>query len=287
MRPARRGPPEVPGASAAASANATHCVERNRRSRPARSFARPCLGLSFLQPCRHAPRPTAGRRGRGMDAHGGDSAAGCCERQRGRAAVRFEVPRPVPGRGRRHPRPVHQAGRAPLPAPPRPAGRRRCRPADATRARAARPPGAGQPGDAPGNARLGRGRPPVPALAPRPFARRRRRRLRPAAPAAACAPSSVHAGLGVDGLAGPATLAALRRRRSASPIPAPAPVGPVSFFRPVPAPIGDRLRRPTRAAGAAIRASTSRPTPARASRRPAWGPPSLRGATTAATATSW
>jgi hypothetical protein len=47
------------------------------------------------------------------------------------------------------------------------------------------------------------------------------------------------AGLGVDGLAGPATLAALRRRRSASPVPAPAPGGPVSFFRPVPNQIGD------------------------------------------------
>ena len=46
-----------------------------------------------------------------------------------------------------------------------------------------------------------------------------------------------HAGLGVDGLAGPATLAALRRRRSASPVPAPG--GPVSFFHPVAGQIGD------------------------------------------------
>jgi peptidoglycan hydrolase-like protein with peptidoglycan-binding domain len=49
------------------------------------------------------------------------------------------------------------------------------------------------------------------------------------------------AGLTVDGLAGSATLSALRRRSGG---PTRAPVGPVRFYRPVPGPIGDRFGAP-------------------------------------------
>ncbi len=259
---------------------------KTRASRSARSFARPCHGLSFLRPCGHAPRPTACRRGRGRDAHGGDSAAGRCERQRGRAAVRTEGPRPIPGRGRRHPRSVHQAGRPPLPAPSWPPGRRHCRPADASRARAAGPPGSGPSRDAPGNARLGRGRPPVPALAPRPFARRRRRRLRSRHPQwPALLPASRRSRRGRPGRPGDARGAAPAALRVTGPCSGARRAGQL-----LPPRAGsDRrsLRRPRAAAGAAIRASTSRPTTARASRRPAWEPPSSPGGTSAATATSW
>jgi murein DD-endopeptidase MepM/ murein hydrolase activator NlpD len=49
-------------------------------------------------------------------------------------------------------------------------------------------------------------------------------------------------GIGIDGLAGPATVAALRGRGTAPSSPGPGgpgPSGPVSFYRPVPGPIGD------------------------------------------------
>jgi peptidoglycan hydrolase-like protein with peptidoglycan-binding domain len=49
------------------------------------------------------------------------------------------------------------------------------------------------------------------------------------------------AGLTVDGLAGSATLSALRRRSGG---PTRAPAGPVRFYRPVPGPIGDRFGAP-------------------------------------------
>jgi hypothetical protein len=49
------------------------------------------------------------------------------------------------------------------------------------------------------------------------------------------------AGLTVDGLAGSATLSALRNRSGG---PTQSPVGPVRFYRPVPGPIGDRFGAP-------------------------------------------
>jgi murein DD-endopeptidase MepM/ murein hydrolase activator NlpD len=49
------------------------------------------------------------------------------------------------------------------------------------------------------------------------------------------------AGLTVDGLAGSATLSALRRRSGG---PTQTPTGPVRFYRPVPGPIGDRFGAP-------------------------------------------
>ncbi len=50
-------------------------------------------------------------------------------------------------------------------------------------------------------------------------------------------------GLGADGVAGPATVAALRGRSSSS-TPTTVPVGDVRFFRPVPGPIGDGFGAP-------------------------------------------
>lgn len=53
--------------------------------------------------------------------------------------------------------------------------------------------------------------------------------------------------VGVDGVAGPATIAALRRRRSShrSPtVPVSAPGGPVTFYRPLPGPMGDGFGAP-------------------------------------------
>ncbi len=52
------------------------------------------------------------------------------------------------------------------------------------------------------------------------------------------------AGLAVDGVAGPATIAALRRPRGNSTTPVSAPNGPVRFYRPVPGPIGDGFGAP-------------------------------------------
>jgi murein DD-endopeptidase MepM/ murein hydrolase activator NlpD len=49
------------------------------------------------------------------------------------------------------------------------------------------------------------------------------------------------AGLAVDGVAGPATIGALRRPRTPG-----APTGPVRFYRPVPGPIGDHFGAPRR-----------------------------------------
>ncbi|HZC13630.1 MAG TPA: peptidoglycan DD-metalloendopeptidase family protein, partial [Thermoleophilaceae bacterium] len=49
------------------------------------------------------------------------------------------------------------------------------------------------------------------------------------------------AGITVDGLAGSATIGALRGRGGSS---SPSPTGPVSFLRPVPGPIGDRFGAP-------------------------------------------
>jgi murein DD-endopeptidase MepM/ murein hydrolase activator NlpD len=51
-----------------------------------------------------------------------------------------------------------------------------------------------------------------------------------------------HAGLVVDGLAGPATIASLRGRSRSRNVAA--PTGPVSFYRPVPGPIGDGFGAP-------------------------------------------
>ncbi len=51
-------------------------------------------------------------------------------------------------------------------------------------------------------------------------------------------------GLGADGIAGPATVAALRGRGSSSTTPTTIPVGAVRFYRPVPGPIGDRFGAP-------------------------------------------
>jgi peptidoglycan hydrolase-like protein with peptidoglycan-binding domain len=51
-------------------------------------------------------------------------------------------------------------------------------------------------------------------------------------------------GLGADGIAGPATVAALRGRGSSSTTPTTVPVGAVRFYRPVPGPIGDRFGAP-------------------------------------------
>jgi peptidoglycan hydrolase-like protein with peptidoglycan-binding domain len=51
-------------------------------------------------------------------------------------------------------------------------------------------------------------------------------------------------GLGADGIAGPATVAALRGRGSSSSTPTTVPVGAVRFYRPVPGPIGDRFGAP-------------------------------------------
>jgi murein DD-endopeptidase MepM/ murein hydrolase activator NlpD len=50
------------------------------------------------------------------------------------------------------------------------------------------------------------------------------------------------AGLGVDGLAGPSTLAALRRRSTLRTVAV--PLGPVRFYRPAPGPLGDRFGAP-------------------------------------------
>ncbi len=47
------------------------------------------------------------------------------------------------------------------------------------------------------------------------------------------------AGIGVDGIAGPATLGALRGIRVVTKAPPSSPIGPVRFFRPVPGAIGD------------------------------------------------
>jgi peptidoglycan hydrolase-like protein with peptidoglycan-binding domain len=52
------------------------------------------------------------------------------------------------------------------------------------------------------------------------------------------------AGLAVDGIAGPATIGALRRRVTPSPGAGPTPGGPVRFYRPVPGPVGDRFGAP-------------------------------------------
>jgi murein DD-endopeptidase MepM/ murein hydrolase activator NlpD len=51
-------------------------------------------------------------------------------------------------------------------------------------------------------------------------------------------------GLGADGIAGPATVAALRGRGSSSSTPTTVPVGAVSLYRPVAGPIGDRFGAP-------------------------------------------
>jgi peptidoglycan hydrolase-like protein with peptidoglycan-binding domain len=51
-------------------------------------------------------------------------------------------------------------------------------------------------------------------------------------------------GLTVDGIAGPATVAALRGRGTSSNTPTTVPVGDVRFFRPVPGPIGDGFGAP-------------------------------------------
>jgi peptidoglycan hydrolase-like protein with peptidoglycan-binding domain len=51
-------------------------------------------------------------------------------------------------------------------------------------------------------------------------------------------------GLGVDGVAGSATIAALRGRGSSSGTSHTVPVGDVRFYRPVPGPIGDRFGAP-------------------------------------------
>ena len=51
-------------------------------------------------------------------------------------------------------------------------------------------------------------------------------------------------GLGADGIAGPATVAALRGRGTSSNTPTTVPVGDVRFFRPVPGPIGDGFGAP-------------------------------------------
>jgi murein DD-endopeptidase MepM/ murein hydrolase activator NlpD len=51
-------------------------------------------------------------------------------------------------------------------------------------------------------------------------------------------------GLGADGVAGPATISALRGRGSSSTTPTTVPVGSVRFYRPVPGPIGDRFGAP-------------------------------------------
>jgi murein DD-endopeptidase MepM/ murein hydrolase activator NlpD len=55
-------------------------------------------------------------------------------------------------------------------------------------------------------------------------------------------------GLSIDGVAGPATVSALRRRRAASPSPGTTttPVGSVRFYRPVPGPVGDGFGAPRR-----------------------------------------
>jgi peptidoglycan hydrolase-like protein with peptidoglycan-binding domain len=49
--------------------------------------------------------------------------------------------------------------------------------------------------------------------------------------------------LAVDGVAGPATISALRRRGTGR-SPTPGPGGPVTFYRPVPGPMGDRFGAP-------------------------------------------
>jgi peptidoglycan hydrolase-like protein with peptidoglycan-binding domain len=51
-------------------------------------------------------------------------------------------------------------------------------------------------------------------------------------------------GLGADGVAGPATVAALRGRGSSSTTPTTVPVGSVRFYRPVPGPLGDGFGAP-------------------------------------------
>lgn len=51
-------------------------------------------------------------------------------------------------------------------------------------------------------------------------------------------------GLGADGIAGPATVAALRGRGSSSSTPTTVPVGAMRFYRPVPGPIGDGFGAP-------------------------------------------
>jgi murein DD-endopeptidase MepM/ murein hydrolase activator NlpD len=51
-------------------------------------------------------------------------------------------------------------------------------------------------------------------------------------------------GLGADGIAGPATVAALRGRGSSSSTPTTVPVGDVRFYRPVAGPIGDGFGAP-------------------------------------------
>ena len=129
---------------------------------------------------RYALRPAARRRGHTrIDARPEPGAAGRCEqRQRGRASGCTQGQRPVPRWGRRGEGTLHQARRARLPAAPQPAGRRGGGPADAARARAARPAAARLARDAPRRSRLGRGRAPVHAPAPRLQPRLDRRRLR-------------------------------------------------------------------------------------------------------------
>ena len=129
------------------------------------------------------------------------------------------------------PGPLTTARRAPLPGAPRPRRRRHRRPRDAARARPARPAAAREAGALSGafgwdvaalQFLLGRHGFPSGAvdgdLGPRTGAALRR--------------FQAWAGLGADGLAGPATLSRLR---------APPPASPLLFALPVAAPAGDRF----------------------------------------------
>ena len=161
---------------------------------------------------------------------------------------------------------VHEARRGRLPAPPRPRRRRRRRAADAAGTRLARPAGAGQPRDADRQPRLGRGRAPVPARSARATARQGRRPLRAADARGGDPLRSAPPGLGVDGLAGPATIApcaAARSRAERARSERPGPLLPARA-----GPDRRRLRRPARGRSPPRRGSTSRsPTARRRGRR--------------------
>ena len=150
-----------------------------------------------------------------------------CARRRaaGRAARSRRLRRP----GRRARRAGHERGRPPDPAPRRLGRRRDRRPAHPSRARRAGPPSDRQPAAAGRTPRLGRRRAAVLARDPRLPAGRRRRRLRrshrrrrPPRPGLLRARA--------DGVAGPATFAALSR----------APVRAPALRSPIAAPLGDR-----------------------------------------------
>ena len=157
-------------------------------------------------------------------------------------------PRALRGDRRRRPRTADERGRPPLPGPPRPRGRRHRRPAHARGARLARPAAARLAGH--------HARARAAGTSPRSSSCSPRAASRPARSTAASAPRGDRRrcalpGLGrarADGVAGPATLAAVRRRAARA--------------RRCASSLRSAARRPTASGRAATRctpASTTRP----------------------------